>query len=194
MNTTTKEVSRNLRKPSILLAIVLIFLGALAIALPLATSLVVVIVIGWLILLSGATQLVHAFQSKGIGHTIWKLLVGVFYLLVGIYLISHPGLGMLGATLTLAIFFFAEGLTDLVAYFSTHKTGRSSWLLLDSVVTVALGIMIWNRWPLISFWILGVFAGINMLMTGVTRLMMALAVSKLTRGESIHPIQQNRAA
>jgi len=166
----------------------------MAIALPLATSLAVVIVIGWLILFSGATQLVHAFQSKGVGQTLWKLLVAAFYLFAGIYLISHPGLGMVGATLALAIFFFAEGVTDLIAYFSTPKTDRFGWLLFDSVVTVALGVTIWNRWPLNSFWILGTFAGISMLMTGVTRLMMALAVRKLTKEGTTYPIQQNRAA
>jgi uncharacterized membrane protein HdeD (DUF308 family) len=106
MSTTVKDVAKLVSKPSILLSILLIVLGLLAIALPLATSLGVAIVVGWLILFGGLVQVAHAFQSKGIGHVIWKLLVAVFYLFAGVYLISHPALGMFGLTLALAIFLF----------------------------------------------------------------------------------------
>jgi uncharacterized membrane protein HdeD (DUF308 family) len=194
MSTTNGDMSQIVWKPSIVLSIVLILLGTLAITLPLTTSLAVAIVVAWLIFFSGVTQLVHVFQSQGIGHTMWKLLVAAFYLLTGIYLIAHPGLGMVGGTLTLAVLFFAEGVTDLVAYLLARKTDRSGWLLLESVVTLALGVIIWQRWPSNSFWILGTFAGISMLMAGVTRLMMALAVRVLSREKSAHAIQQNRAA
>ena len=34
------------------------------------------------------------------------------------------------------------------------------------------------RWPISSLWAVGMLVGIGMIMTGVTRLMMALAVSK----------------
>jgi uncharacterized membrane protein HdeD (DUF308 family) len=159
-----------------------------------ATSLGVVLVIGWLILFSGIAQLAHAAESEGVGHVMWKLVVAVFYLFAGVYLISHPTLGMFGLTLALALFFFAEGLTDLITYFSTHRTGVSGWMLFDGVVTLALGVLIWKRWPFGSFWIVGTFVGISMLMTGTTRLMMALAVRKVTKDESARPIQQDRAA
>jgi uncharacterized membrane protein HdeD (DUF308 family) len=102
----------------------LIVLGLLAIALPVATSLGVVLVVGWLILFSGIAQLAHVVESEGIGNVIWKLLVAVFYLFAGLYLISHAALGMLGLTLALAIFFFAEGATDLITYLATRRTGN----------------------------------------------------------------------
>jgi uncharacterized membrane protein HdeD (DUF308 family) len=194
MSKTVKDVGRLVSKPSILLSILLIVLGLLAIALPLATSLGVAIVVGWLILFGGLVQVAHTFQSKGIGHVLWKLLVAVFYLFAGVYLISNPALGMLGLTLALAIFFFAEGVTDLISYLSTRREGGSGWMLFDGVITLGLGIVIWSAWPFSSFWVLGTVAGISILMTGITRLMMALAVRKLTRDESARPIQQDRAA
>lgn len=66
--------------------------GFLAIALPLATSLGVVLVVAWLIVFSGGFQFIHAFQSKGIG-TLWKLLVAILYLIFGIYFLLHRYLG-----------------------------------------------------------------------------------------------------
>ena len=56
-----------------------------------------------------------------------------------------------------------------------------AWLatLLGSIVTLLLGVMIWNRWPAGSLWVIGTLVGISIVMTGITRLMMALAFRKL---------------
>jgi uncharacterized membrane protein HdeD (DUF308 family) len=178
---------------SLVMAIVLILFGVLAITLPMATSIGVVIVIGWLVMFDGFAQLIHAFQSKGIGHITWKLLVAVFYLAAGFYLIARPGLGAAGLTLVLGIFFFAEGAADVVAYASTRKTGGSSWMLFDGVVTLILGFMIWNRWPIGSLWVIGTLVGVSMIMTGMTRLMMTLAVRKAAASLGESPLRARAA-
>jgi len=177
--TTLEAGLERTSRTSVLLSIILIIFGLLAVALPIASSIGVVIVIGWLVIFDGIAQLVHAFQSKGIGHIIWKLMVAVLYLVAGGYLLSRPALGASGLTLVLGIFLFAEGVTDVVAYFSTRKSGNSGWMLLDGVVTLILSFMIWNHWPLDSLWVVGTLVGVSMVMTGTTRLMMALAVRKL---------------
>ena len=194
MATATETVSRRVLMPSILLSILLIIFGFLAIALPAATSIGVALLIGWLVLFGGLVQLIHAFQSKGIGHTVWKLLVAAFYLVAGAYLIAHPALGLAGLTLTLAIFFVAEGVVDLIAYFSTRKSGASVWMLLDGIVTLILGLMIWNRWPATSLWVIGTLVGISILMTGIARLMMALAARKLFKDLGDGPVHERSAA
>jgi uncharacterized membrane protein HdeD (DUF308 family) len=194
MPIATEAVSRRVLKPSILLSILLIIFGFLAITLPAAASIGVALVIGWLVLFSGLVQLIHAFESKGIGHVVWKLLVAAFYLAAGAYLIARPALGLAGLTLVLAIFFVAEGFVDVIAYFSTRKSGGSAWMLLDGIVTLVLGLMIWNRWPATSLWVLGTLVGISMLMTGITRLMMAVAVRKLLQDHGESPLRERRAA
>jgi uncharacterized membrane protein HdeD (DUF308 family) len=192
MNTLGSGLKRA-SQVSLVLSIVLIIFGVLAIALPMATSIGVVIVIGWLVVFGGLAQFVHAFQSKGIGPIVWKLLVAVFYLVAGGYLIARPALGAAGFTLVLGIFFFAEGVTDLVAYFATRKSGNSAWMLLDGVVTLILGFMIWSGWPFTSLWVIGTLVGVSMLMTGTTRLMMALAVRKLAGHVGDSPLRERAA-
>ncbi len=178
---------------SIVLSVALIIFGVLAIALPIASSIGIAIVLGWLALFAGAAQVVHAFQSEGVGHIVWKLAVAIFYLAAGVYLIAHPALGVAGLTLVLGIFLFAEGVADVIAYFSARKSGASPWMLLDGIVTLVLGFMIWNRWPLGSLWVIGTLVGISMVMTGTTRLMMALAVRKLASHVSDSPLQKRAA-
>jgi uncharacterized membrane protein HdeD (DUF308 family) len=164
---------------AILLSIVLIIFGVLAITLPIISSLGVAIVIGWLVVFAGIAQLVHAFQSTGIGHIIWKIVVAALYLVAGGNLIARPALGVAGLSLLLGIFLFAEGIADVVAYFALRKSGSSLWMLLDGIITLALGYIIWNGWPSGSLWIIGTFVGISMVMTGISRLMMALAVRRI---------------
>jgi uncharacterized membrane protein HdeD (DUF308 family) len=178
---------------SIVLSVSLIIFGILAIALPIASSIGIAMVIGWLVLFAGIAQFVHAFQSEGIGHLVWKLVVAVFYIVAGAYLIARPALGAAGLTLVLGTFLFAEGVADVIAYFSARKSGVSPWMLLDGIVTLILGFMIWNRWPVGSLWVIGTLVGISMIMTGTTRLMMALAVRKLASHVSDRPLQKRAA-
>lgn len=168
--------------------------GLLAIAAPTASSVGIVVVVGWLVLFDGIAQLVHAFQSKGVGHMGWKLLVALLYLSAGFYLLSRPLIAMTGLTLVLAIFLCAEGVVDVIAYFATSKSDRSAWMLLDGIVTLVLGVMIWRRWPFASLWVIGTLVGISMLMTGTTRLMMALAVRRLEREIGDSQLHERRAA
>jgi|SRR5271170_1859382 len=164
---------------SIVWAIVVIIFGFLAIAIPLASSVGVVLVVAWLILLAGVFQLIHAIQSKGVGNTIWKVVVGILYVIAGIVFLMNPLLGAAGFTLWLAIFFVVEGVMDLVVYFRTRKAGASGWILFNAIVTLILGIMVWRQWPSSSLWLIGTLVGISMIMTGTTRLMLSLAARRV---------------
>jgi uncharacterized membrane protein HdeD (DUF308 family) len=173
MSTALETTQSETSKSSILLAILLIAFGMLAIALPAFVSVGVVRVLAWLLLFDGVAQLVYAFRSTGVGHIIWKIVVAVLYLVAAFYLLTHPLLAVAGLTLALGIFFCVEGLTDVFAYLFGPKTGGSRWLLFHGAITLLLGLIIWRRWPYSSFWVVGTLVGISMVVTGVTRLMMA---------------------
>jgi len=101
--------------------------------------------------------------------------VAVLYLIVGIYFLTHPVIGAAGFTVALAFFFVAEGSIDLVAYFQSRNAQGSGWILLNGIVTLILGVLVWRQWPSSSLWVIGTLVGISMLMTGSTRLMISLA-------------------
>jgi uncharacterized membrane protein HdeD (DUF308 family) len=191
--TTLETGLRRASGTSLVLSIILIIFGLLAIALPMISSIGVAIVIGWMVIFAGIAQLVHAFQSKGIGPIVWKVLVALIYVVAGFSLIARPAAGVAGLTLVLGIFLFAEGIADVVAYFATRKSGSSPWMLLDGIITLVLGFLIWNRWPSSSLWVIGTFVGISMVMTGTTRFMMALAVRILAGHLSDTPLQKRAA-
>lgn len=163
---------------SIFLSVVLIVFGFLAILLPIETSFGVVIVVSWLLMISGVMQFVHAFSCKGIGPGLWKALIAIVYFLTGLYLLVNPVLGAAALTLVLITFFVAQGVIDIFVYFQTRSSGLSGWLLVDGVITLILGLLIWRHWPSSSLWVIGTLVGINMIMTGTTRLMLSIAVRR----------------
>jgi len=194
MTSTTEGLPRRASTWSILLSILLIIFGFLAITFPFFTSIGTGQVVGWLLLIGGLVQFVHAFQSTGIGHVVWKLLIAALYIVAGAYLLSHPVLGLAALTLALAAFFFAKSMVDMAAYFSTRKSGVSGWILVDGIVTLLLSLMIWSRWPAGSLWVAGTLVGIGMVWTGVTRLMMALAFRNHYRCKGEGSSEGRRAA
>ena len=151
-------------------SILMVAVGVLAIVLPLAAGIGVSIFVSWLIFLTGFAHLVYAFAARGVGGFAWRLLLGLFYVAGGLYLAFHPRLSLVSLTLVLAIILFAEGLMQVLAYFSLRGLPGSGWILFDGIITLLLGLMIWLSWPSGSAWAIGTLVGINFLLSGVTRL------------------------
>src|SRR5580765_8991510 len=86
---------------SMVWGVIMFVCGLLAIALPLAFSIGIVIVLGWLILLSAVAHLIFAFHSGSIGGVLWKLLLAVFYGFIGFYMVANPMLGVATVTIVL---------------------------------------------------------------------------------------------
>ena len=172
---------------SIFLSILLIVGGLLAILLAAETTIAVVIILAWMLMIGGIVQFIHAFRSKGVGMTIWKIVVAVAYFLTGLFLRLNLGIGLAALTLALIFFFVIEGVMSLVAFVRERKKGGSAWLLFNGVLTLLLGVLIWSHWPSRAMWIIGVFVGFNLLMNGMTRLMLTLAVRRALKAAGAIP-------
>jgi uncharacterized membrane protein HdeD (DUF308 family) len=138
------------------------------------------VVVGWLIILAGAVHVVLAFHAHGAGSLIWKLLVGIAYLLFGAYLLVHPLLGVASLTLVLASLFLIEGILDVVLFFKMRSTQGSTWVLIDGIITLLLGLLIYLQWPSSSIWAVGTLVGVSMIISGITRVMLSFAARKAT--------------
>jgi len=172
------EIVRHASTWSIVWGIFLILFGMLAISSPFLAAVAVSVVIAWLIVLAGVVHLILAFHAHRAGSWIWKLLVGLAYLLFGVYLIAHPALGVESITLVLASLFVIEGILDIVLFFKMRPMRGSSCVFLDGVITLLLGMLIYLQWPSSSLWAIGTLVGVSMIISGVARVMLSLAVRK----------------
>jgi uncharacterized membrane protein HdeD (DUF308 family) len=108
---------------------------------------------------------------------LWHALLAVLYLGGGVYFVSHPLLGLGSLTLFLAAILFIEGVVWVVAYFQVRS--GNIWMLLNGVITLVLGVMIWRHWPSSSAWAIGTLLGVNLVMTGMSILFAGAALRKL---------------
>src|SRR5262249_30711585 len=177
---TASDVVRQASTLSILWGVLLIMVGLLAIGSPFAAAVAVNVALAWLIVLAGVLHLIVAFYSHGAGSVIWKLLVGLAYIAFGVYLVMHPQIAVASLTLVLACLFLVEGVLDILLFFQMRSLGGSSWMLLDGIITLVLGGMIYRQWPASSAWAIGTLVGASMIVSGVSRVMFSLAVRKVT--------------
>jgi uncharacterized membrane protein HdeD (DUF308 family) len=181
---TAVDVVRQASTLPIVWGVLLIVLGMAAVGSPFLAAVAVNVAIAWLIVLAGAVHVILAFRAHGAGSMIWKLLVGVAYVCFGVYLILHPVLAVASLTLVLASLFLIEGVLDIVLFVKMRSVGGSTWVLLDGIITLLLGLMIYMQWPSSSAWAIGTLVGVIMIISGVTRVMMSLAVRKAAQSVS----------
>jgi uncharacterized membrane protein HdeD (DUF308 family) len=177
---TPVEMVRQASTVSVLWGVLLIVFGMVAVASPFLAAVAVNALVAWLIILAGIVHLMLGFRTHGAGSMIWKILVGIAYVCVGGYAIAHPVLGVASLTLLLASLFLVEGVLDIILFVKMRPMQGSNWVLLDGIVSLLLGAMIYMQWPSSSAWAIGTLVGISLIFSGVARVMMSLAVRKAT--------------
>jgi len=157
------------------LGILMIVLGVVAIAAPVVATLAVQIALGWILMVGGIAQGVHAFMVQGWGGFLLQLLSAALYLLIGVLLLVNPVEGALALTFVLAVFLIVEGVFKVVLALRVRPQRGWGWPLASGVVSLILGILIWSEWPVAGLWVIGLLVGIQLLFTGWSLVMLALA-------------------
>ena len=164
---------------SIALSVLMIVAGLLAIVIPPAAGIAITVLFGWLLIISGAAHLVFGWHTRTTGGLLWELLLGIVYIIAGLYLLWNPLLGIVSLTLALAIYLFAESVLEFILAVRLRPMPGSGWLFVDSIITLALAVIIYRTWPANAGWLLGLIVGFSMLFSGISRLMLALAARRL---------------
>jgi uncharacterized membrane protein HdeD (DUF308 family) len=95
-------------------------------------------------------------------------------------LATRPELSAIALALVLAISFVVQGAFRIGAALTTRIDGWGS-LLASGIITLLLGLMIWNEWPFSGVWVIGVFVGIDMCFYGGWLVSLALTARKLAK-------------
>jgi uncharacterized membrane protein HdeD (DUF308 family) len=164
----------------LVLGIGLIIVGMLAIGAAFVATLATVLTFGILMLVGGGIEIVSAFLAQRWSGFFLHLLAGVLYLVVGFFMIAHPVAAAAGLTLMLAALFLAGGLFRIILSLS-HRFPGWGWTLLNGVITLLLGFLIWRGWPEAAFWVIGLFVGIELIFAGWSWVMLALAVRNVPK-------------
>ena len=162
---------------------IMVLLGILAFAAPVAATIAVDIFVGWLFLISGVVGLVAVFSAKDIPAFLWSLITAALLVTAGVLLIWRPVEGALTLTLLLTALFITEGAFQIVASIAyRHVAGGSwGWMLVSGLADLALVALIIFGWPMTAAWTLGILVAINLITSGWAIVMAALAGRSLAR-------------
>ena len=163
----------------IIWGIVTFVCGILAIILPLTFSFGIALIIGCLVLVAAIAHLFFAFETRSVDGFLWQMLVSVLYGVAAICLLVNPLLSVLTLSLILAILLLVEGILEFALYFVLRRFRHSTWVLIDGIGTLILGILMVSQWPPATPEIIGVLIGISLMLSAVSRVVLSLAVRTL---------------
>jgi uncharacterized membrane protein HdeD (DUF308 family) len=164
----------------IALGIVFVILGVLAIFVPFFAGVTVTILLGWLLVVGGVAEVVHAVMDRRWGGTAWTIFSALISVVAGVLLVSTPVRSKLFLTLVLAGFLVAEGVLKLGRALSHRGLPVWGWLLLDGILSLILGVLLWFHWPSTAAWAIGLLVGIQLLLSGTSMLALGLGAGRLT--------------
>jgi uncharacterized membrane protein HdeD (DUF308 family) len=157
------------------LGIVLVVAGIAAIMFPLVSTIAAKIALGWIFLAAGVVMIIHAFSIQKWGGFLMELLLGVLYLVAGGWLAFFPLTGIVTLTILLAALFLAEGVVEVIMGFRVRPHEGWGWLVFSGLIAVAVGLLIAAELPSSAVWAIGLLVGVNLLSTGISFIVVALA-------------------
>ena len=146
------------------LGIATILFGVLAMAVPLASGLTVAVVVGLMLIAAGISRAVFVFRTRSFGKG--AFLFGGLSVVCGVVMLARPLLGLASLTMVLAIYFFVDGLVEIVAGFTVRGQRGWFWLVVGGVASAAFGFMIWRQWPVSGAWAIGILVGLRLVLAG----------------------------
>ncbi len=165
-------------KKVIIFAVVIIVLGILSIALPAYSGMTITVILGVLLVIGGALRTTFAFVTTSWGSAILRFLFGLVMLFGGIWLIMNPDMGMTTLTIILAVMFVVDGISQVMFSFFLKPIGGGTMMLLDGILGIVLGILIFVKWPASGEWAIGLLVGIKLLIDGIALLTLGMVGKK----------------
>jgi uncharacterized membrane protein HdeD (DUF308 family) len=175
---TQDEVLGDIRKNwgwMLALGIVMVILGVIGLGMSTMLTIVSVLYFGVLMLFGSGAQFVQAARSEAWKGRLWHILIAIVYLVAGLIMLLKPALASVTLTLMIAWSLVAIGILRIIIAIQMRGISGWVWTLLGGVVTIALGIMIMNQWPVSGLWVIGMFVAIEMLFAGWSQIAIALA-------------------
>jgi uncharacterized membrane protein HdeD (DUF308 family) len=150
------------------LGVVYVVAGIIALGSVVLATVATVWVVGIMMLISGAAEVINAFQIKSWGKFLLWLLLGVLYIVAGFIVFENPLLAAALLTLFLGCALIASGVMRILL--GVYMKSEMPWIgvVLSGVITFLLGLIILIHWPVSSLYVLGIFLGVDLIFAGAS--------------------------
>jgi uncharacterized membrane protein HdeD (DUF308 family) len=162
----TAEYVHRHRTWFILLGAALIILGAIAAAFSLTTTYASMVFLATVLLVGGIIRVVAAFSAHEWTGSLLLALSGALYVVTAILTFRHPIAAALALTLLFSALLLGMGSFRLIAAI-WYRFPHWGWVALSGIVSMLLGLMLWNAWPVSGLWFIGLCVGIDLIVEGL---------------------------
>lgn len=175
-----KETKEKISRLLLITGIISIVLGIAAILLPFLATLTIELILSFVLIIAGINNIINAFESRHSKGLLLRLLTGIAYGLFGITMILYPHEGAITLTVLLAMLFLFIGSIKIALALSIRPLSNWRWLMLNGILSLLLGTIIWLGLPGARRWAIGTIVGMELLFNGCSMIMFTipLRVSK----------------
>jgi uncharacterized membrane protein HdeD (DUF308 family) len=164
-----EAVRDTIRKRSLLFlaqSAVLVVAGLLALIFPAFASTGVLVLLGWLLILSGIVQIVALIGSTQVPYFWFQMITLALEILVGYLLISRPEAGLVAVTFLMLALFLVSGIARVVFALMIRPMQDWLWVLASGLVAIVCALVLFANLPQAATWLLGFLLGIELIAIG----------------------------
>lgn len=165
-------VRDTIRKRSLLFLIqggLMVVAGLLALLFPLIASTGFVVVLGWLLIISGIVQAVSLIGATQVPYFWLQLVTVALEMIVGFLLVSNPEAGVVAVTFLMLVLFLVGGMARLVFSLMIRPMPDWGWMLLGGIISIFCAAVLIASLPEAAGWLLGLLLGIHLIAAGATQ-------------------------
>jgi uncharacterized membrane protein HdeD (DUF308 family) len=146
--------------------VLLVIAGILAIIFPVISSAGVVVLLGWLLIISGVLQGLSLVGARHVPHFWLQLISVILAVLIGLLFLRDPAQGILTIGLLLIVFLMMEGISKVVFALTIRPFPSWGWVLASGLVGILLAVILWANLPVTAVWLIGFLLGLNLISIG----------------------------
>ena len=169
--------------------ILTVLAGVAVLAWPSETLLVIAVLFGVQLIISGIFRFVGALASDDLtgGTRVMLALLGVLSIIIGLWAVRHAVLTLVALIVFLGIFWVINGLIEIFAALSHRDMPDRGWSVLMGVLSAIAGIIV-LAYPGLTLVGLAVILGIWLLVFGILEIMAAFRLRKLADTNVAHTV------
>jgi uncharacterized membrane protein HdeD (DUF308 family) len=164
-----EAVRDTIRKRALLFLIqgaVMVAAGILALVFPAVMGTGLLVLLGWLLILSGIVQAISLVGATQVPY-FWLQLVSIsLEVLVGYLLIANTAAGLVAVTFLMLVLFLVGGITRVVFALMIRPMQDWLWVLASGLVAIGCALVLFANLPEAATWLLGILLGVELIALG----------------------------
>jgi uncharacterized membrane protein HdeD (DUF308 family) len=163
-----------------------ILFGLIALFAPIATALVLAIVIGVYAIVDGIFDIIEAIRHRGSSSMVFRIVLGAISILFGIVVLVWPGMSLGILVILVGIWAVVIGILQIVSSVGHRAIPNSGWVwgIIGGALAILFGLLviIWPGTGLVSIiWIIGIWA----IVWGIVFIVLGAQLRKAARSNQV---------